>query len=92
MQVFFIEQALKCGLFKAIFNLIELEEDRIIIHKDCEKMNINKKIELVKKIKKCLQKNAVNTIIIEQGLKQNKELVDLLYSNNIKIIERKVSL
>ena len=92
MQVFFIEQALKKSSFKAFFKTIQLDEDKIILNVDCTKMNINKKIKLVKNIKKILQKNNVDTVIIEQNLKKDKEFMNLIYSNDIKIIERKISL
>lgn len=92
MQVFFIEQNFKKSKVKAIFKQVELNNDRVILNIDCNKINIKKKIKLVKKLEKVLQINAVDTIIIEKKLKENKEFMNLLYSNNIKMIERKISI
>ena len=92
MQVFFVEQASQNSLIKALFKTIELNNDKIILNIGCQKISTKKKIKLVKQIKMILQKNKVNTVIIEQILKEDKELVNLLYSSDIQIIERKISL
>lgn len=92
MQVFFVEQASQNSLIKALFKTIELNNDKIILNIGCQKISTKKKIKLVKQIKMILQKNKVNTVIIEQKLKEDKELVNLLYSSDIQIIERKISL
>ena len=87
MQVFFIEQSFKKCFIKAFIRKVELEDDRIIINKMPSKFN--KKIKLVKEIAKILNKNNVNTVIIEEKLKSDKDLINLFYSNNINIINRK---
>ena len=90
MQVFFIEQALKNTVITSVFKSVEQKEDRIILNLDCKKIKLKKKIKLIRKIKKFLQNNHVDEVIIEKRLKEDKQFIDLLDSNNISIVRRKI--
>ena len=85
MQVFFIKQNKKYNFFRKV----ELYDDKILINSNVKKMNLNKKIKIVKKICKILAQNSVNTIILEKNLKKDEELRNLIYSKNIEIIDGK---
>ena len=89
MQVFLIEEAEKINKFKKFFNLIEIKQDKIIINSEVHKMNFRKKLKLVKEIKKILNLNETNKIIITNKLKQDKEFVTFIDGNEIDIIKGK---
>ena len=81
MIVFFIEESDKNRLFKSV----ERTEDRVIIHKNVEKLDK----KTMKKINKILDDNNCNKVIVSNKLKQNKEFLNNLYCNNIDIIDGK---
>ena len=89
MQIFFIEQALKSNIFKRWFNIIELKDDKITINNSL-KCNLKKKIKLVKTIEKILNDNNVDMVLIDNNLKRDEELIQLIKSTPIKLIERKI--
>lgn len=88
MQVFLVEEAKKVSLFKKIFKPIEIKEDKVILNCKCKNIKFKKKIKIVKNIKKKL--NLISKIILSKELKQEKELVDLFYSNGFDIVNGKI--
>jgi len=60
MLVFLIEEKRNFNIFKKRLKPIEIKDDKIILNCKIEKYKINKKIKLVKKITKILNKNAAN--------------------------------
>lgn len=89
MQVFFISQNLKYSVFKYFFKRIEIKKDKLILNCNIDKMKLKKKIKIVKKISKILNKNNSNTVIISSKLKKDIFFTDLLYSEQLNIITGK---
>ena len=89
MQVFLIEENQR-NFIKKFFNVINVENDKIIINGYYKEMKLKKKIKIVKKIKEILVNNDVNTIIVSNNLKQDSEIINLFYSNGLNIINGKI--
>lgn len=89
MQVFLIEENLNKNFFKRFFRIIKIEDDRIILNYEIEKMNFNKKVKTVQKIKEFLDLSSSNKVIISNNLKKDSDFVNLLYSKEIDIIRGK---
>ena len=84
MVVFFIEESSKIKMLKSI----EICNDRVIIHKDINK--IDKK--MMNRINKILDNNTCKKVIVSKRLKDNKDFTNALYSNNINIANGKILL
>ena len=89
MQVFLIEDTNNKNILKKWLKKIEIESDRILVNQNMEKLKINKKIKIVRKISQILKESNVKNIILSNNLKKDKKLVNLFYSNNLNIIEGK---
>ena len=89
MKTFFLEQAKKTSGIKSIIYLINKNENKIIINSNLSKTKLKKKIRIVKKIKDILAKERSRQIIIEKRLKEDKELINLIYGYNINICSPK---
>lgn len=85
MRVFLLEERREKWPLKKI----KIIDDKILLNYDLKKMKINKKIKLVEKIKRILDENGVKKILISKNLKKDKDIVNLLYSNNFSIIKGK---
>lgn len=85
MRVFLLEERKEKWSLKKI----KIIDDKIVLNCDLDKMKINKKIKLVRKIKRILDENGVKKILISKNLKKDKDIVNLLYSNNFSIINGK---
>ena len=57
---------------------------------DIEKIKLRKKIKIIKKINRILEMNKCKTVLLSKDIKKDEELVNLLYSNNINIIDGKI--
>ena len=90
MQVFLIEENIKSNFLKTFFKIIEIKEDKILINGKCKNMKLQKKKKLVDEIYKVLQKNNSKKVIISKNLKQDQELVNLLNSLGLDIIQGKL--
>ena len=87
MQVFLIEEASKTSLLKRLVKKVELIDDKILIN--CKITKYSRKIRAFKKIQEILAQNNVKNIILSKNLKNDKDLVNLFYSNNFNIIDGK---
>lgn len=87
MQVFLIEEASKTSLLKRLVKKVELINDKILIN--CKITKYSQKIRAFKKIQEILAQNNVKNIILSKKLKNDKDLVNLFYSNNFNIIDGK---
>ena len=87
MQVFLIEEASKTSLLKRLVKKVELVDDKILIN--CKITKYSRKIRAFKKIQEILAQNNVKNIILSKNLKNDKDLVNLFYSNNFNIIDGK---
>ena len=84
MVVFFIEESSKIKMFKSI----EIQNDRMIIHKDINKINR----KFMNKVNKILDINNCKIVIVSKKLKDNKTFTNALYSNNINFVNGKILL
>lgn len=87
MNILFVKQAIKPNIIKRIFKGIQVKEGKIIINCNLSKAKIKKKMKIVKKIKQILNNNSCKNVIISKDLKKDCDFVNLLYSNNIEIID-----
>lgn len=81
MKVFYIEKSKKKKLFKKVMK----NGEKITIHCKTENMRLKSKIKIVRNIIEILKKEKSNQIILENKLKEDIELINLLYSYNINI-------
>lgn len=84
MQVFFVEKAQTTNWFKNLFKPVEIKEDKIVLNGKCKK--IKRKLKMVQKIKKKL---GIAKLILSKELKQDKEWINLFYSNEFTIVNGK---
>lgn len=87
MNILFIKQGIKQNIIKKFFKGIQVKENNIIVNYNLSKAKIKKKIRISKKIKQILEKNNCKNVLISKDLKENIDFVNLLYSNNIEIID-----
>lgn len=87
MYIFFIENSDRTNLLKKIFKKIEIKEDVIVINSKLAKFK--QKINISKRIKSILDLNNAHKIILSKKLKNDKQFVDMLYSQNIDIVRGK---
>lgn len=89
MKTFFVEQSKKTRRIKSIFNEVSKKENKIIINRNLQKTKFKTKIRIAKKIKNILEIEKSRQIVVEKELKNDKELINLLYSYNINICNPK---
>lgn len=85
MKTIFIEQIKKKTLFNRILK-VRKRENKIIINND---IKFSKKIKIVKKIKQILENEKCRQVALEKDLKEDDDIIKLLYSNNINICNKK---
>ena len=86
MKTIFIEQLKKKNLFEKIFIKACKKGNKIFINNDA---SFSKKIKIVKKIKQILEKEKCRQVALENNLKEDNDIIKLLYSNNINICNKK---
>lgn len=89
MLVFFIKENEKSNFLKFMTNHIDIDDDIIYINHNISKIKTKQKIKVVKKIVNIISNTGSDILVLSENLKQDKEFVNLLYSNNIKIVEGK---
>lgn len=89
MQVFLVEQNSKFNFIQSLIKTVEKKEDKIVINKKCENLKVKDKIKLINKIKSILINNNSDKIILDNRLKRDREILNLLYSNRINIFDGK---
>ena len=87
MNILFMEKPEKNNILKRVFKPIECINKKIFLNYELNKTSTKKKIKLVAKVKNILKIHKSNTIIISKNIKDDKEFMDILYSNNINIID-----
>lgn len=87
MCITFIEESEKTNIIKGIFNRLKYTDGKIIINCKLHKLNIKKKIKLSRKIKRILNLEKSSTVIVSKKIKEDKEFINILYSNNIELID-----
>ena len=87
MKTFFVEQTKSENLIKAIFNKVTKENNKIIINVNISKAKFDKKVKVARKIISILSSEKSRQIVVEKKLKEDKELMNILYGSNINICE-----
>ena len=85
MKILCVEKSDKSNKIKEILNYISKQENKIIIYSDLSKTKLKNKSIIVKKIKKNITKEKIDKIMLSREVKQDREFINLLYSNNIDI-------
>ena len=88
--MYYVQEADKPNILLNLFNIIRLEEDKIILPITMhEEMNLKKARKLAQKTKKILDETTCNKIILSKEIKKQKNYKNYLYSNNIDIVDGK---
>lgn len=90
MQVFLVEEVDKTNIFKKWLKKVEIREDRVLLNVKCKNLKFRQKVKIVHSIKKILDKNNVKKIILSKRLKEDKDFVNLLYSQGLDIVRGKI--
>ena len=86
MQIMFLKENEKIKMWKFLLKKVEINEDKIIINGNINNLEFNKKRKLVSLIK---NKAKCKKVILTKSLKQDRDFVNLLYSNEIEIANSK---
>ena len=87
--MFFIQECDKPNKISKMFNNIKLEQDKIILPIDEEKLEIKKANKLAIKTKKILDIANCNKVIISKKIKEQPLYINYLNSYNIEIVDGK---
>lgn len=88
--MYYVQEADKPNILLNLFNIIRLEEDKIILPITVqEEINLKKARKLAQKTKKILDETTCNKIILSKEIKKQKDYKNYLYSNNIDIVDGK---
>ena len=87
MKTFFLEEAKGIGIFHKIKKITK-RGNKLIINRNIEKMNLKKKVVLVKKIKKILENKNVRQVAVEKKLKEDKQFEKLLFGMDINVCSK----
>ena len=88
--MYYVQEADKPNILLNLFNIMRLEEDKIILPITMqEEMNLKKARKLAQKTKKILDETTCNKIILSKEIKKQKIYKNYLYSNNIDIVDGK---
>ena len=74
------------SLFK-LFNIVKLQEDKIILPIGKEEISLKKAEKLAKKTKKILDKTNCNKLVLSKTIKAQEIYKNYLYSYNLDIVE-----
>lgn len=85
MKVLCVEKADKVNKIKSMLNVVSYNNNKMIIHSELSKINLKNKIKIIKKMRRIILKEKIDKVMLSNIIKQDKELMNLIYSNNIKI-------
>lgn len=86
MNVMFIKESNKTSFIKKILKKTEVLKNKIVINDNLKNIKLKKKIKLVEKIIKILQKSNCKKVIVSKDLKLDNDFINLINSQNIDII------
>ena len=89
-MIIYIKQSEKIKFVSKILNILRIEkiENKQIIYLPINKKSRERKIEKVtEKLSKYLYDNNIKNIVLENELMQNENIKNILYSNNINILD-----
>ena len=89
MKTFFLELGNRNRLKYIFKKIIKVKNNKVILNCNLEKIKFEKKIKIVEKIKNIINNNKCKQLCIQESIKNDKELVNLLYSYNINICNPK---
>lgn len=87
--LYYIQEADKPNLFHKIFNIIEMQQDKIILPIDEQEISDKKSQKLAKKTKKIMEKAISKKIVLSKKIQKQEIYKNLLYTYNLEIIEGK---
>lgn len=87
--LYYIQEADKPNLFYKIFNIIEMQQDKIILPINGEEISDKKSQKLAKKTKKIMEKAISKKIVLSKKIQKQEIYKNLLYTYNLEIIEGK---
>lgn len=87
--LYYIQEADKPNLFYKIFNIIEMQQDKIILPIDGQEISDKKSQKLAKKTKKIMEKAISKKIVLSKKIQKQEIYKNLLYTYNLEIIEGK---
>ena len=89
MKTIFLEESENPNMIVEIIKKVKFLNNKIILNTNLQKNSIEKKSKIVKKIKYILEKERVRQIAIQNKLKKDEILINLLHSSNINICSSK---
>ena len=89
MKTIFLEESENPNRIVGIIKKVKFLNNKIILNTNLQKSSINKKMKIVKRIKQFLDKEGARQLAIQNKLKKDEILINLLHSNNINICNSK---
>ena len=87
--MYYVQETDKPNYVFKLFNVIKLEDDKIILPVQNQEINLKRAEKLAEKTKKILDKTNCNKIILSQEIKKQENYKNCLYSNQINIVDGK---
>ena len=85
MSIFFIEENDKQSILN--FKKIIVKNRKIVINRKMKNLNIKQKMKIVNKVREFLLEYKCRRVILTEELKQDREFINLLATNNINVID-----
>ena len=87
--LYYIQETDKPNFIFGLFNIVQLQENKIILPIDENKISSKKAKKLAQKTKKILDKTMSKRIVISEKIQKQEEYVNLLHTYDFEIIEGK---
>ena len=87
--MYYIQEADKPSFIHKKLNKIKLENDKIILPIDDQKISDKKAEKLGRKTKKILEKTNCKKVILSKKIQKQEQYLNELYSYNLEIVEGK---
>lgn len=89
--LYYIQEADKLNLIFKLFNIIKLQDDKIILPiKEGNKISKKKCERLAKKVNKLLMKTNCKKVVVSKFVKEQEEFLNYLYTYNCQIVDGKL--
>lgn len=89
--MYYIQEADKLNLIFKLFNIIKLQDDKIILPiKEGNKISEKKCEKLAKKVNKLLMKTNCKKVVVSKVIKEQEQFLNYLYTYNCKIVNGKL--
>lgn len=85
--MYYVQETDKPNFLFKLFNIVRLQEDKIILPIGKEKIKSKRAEKLAKKTKRILDKTNCNKIVISKAIKTQEIYKNYLYSYNLNIVE-----